>query len=469
MYSLEIRDSRYKGNTKYVYCLEISNRPFAHSIFPMAVQRGTSIQSKIIGYNLGDTDTATLSASSSEPVGWQKKTIKSANGETNPVAVFVSDHPQLLATGDNLTIETATPLTLPVGVNGRFSVDGQKHYYSFAAKKGAYYLFQLESNSRKLPLDAVMEIFDAKGKSISKIDDGLHTKDPRLYFKAPADGKYTLCLYDLLYRGGERFFYHLRAEPSGPDFEIHGEYYYAQLAPGTNKIWFAKVTRLNGFIGPVEIKIDNLPAGVSYTPVTISPGMTQVAVILSAAPTAKINASLVQLYGEAIIKDAAGKEHEVVRYGHINCELQGQGGGQGRWPIKTQIVGVVEPLDLLEVTASPAEITLKPGEKKEITVSIKRQPGFKDPVSLATEFKYFTSVIGAQLPKGVTLGKASTTRLSGKTLVGKIILEADKDSKKLQAVDKLPIAILARVSITFSITTNYASNPIFLTVISEEK
>ena len=70
-------------------------------------------------------------------------------------------------------------------------------------------------------------------------------------------------------------------------------------------------------------------------------------------------------------------------------------------------------------------------------------------------------ILGAQLPTGVTVSKESTGRLSGDTLEGKIVLEAT--DKALQ-VERLPIAVLARVPITFSITTNYASNPVYLTV-----
>ena len=38
-YVVEVRDTRYLGNPKYVYCLEIAERPIALAVFPMAVQR----------------------------------------------------------------------------------------------------------------------------------------------------------------------------------------------------------------------------------------------------------------------------------------------------------------------------------------------------------------------------------------------------------------------------------------------
>jgi hypothetical protein len=189
--------------------------------------------------------------------------------------------------------------------------------------------------------------------------------------------------------------------------------------------------------------------------------MLHCAVILSAAQDAPINASLARVVGLAFVKQADGKETQIVRRGRITCEQQGSGGGQARWPIHTQVVGVTKPLDLLEVTATPSKIKLKPGEKAEIKVRVKRQAGFADPITLAMSFDYFKSKFGEQLPPGVSVGKASKLRLAGKNLEGTIVLEA---SDKAVEVQNLPIAALARVSITFSITTNYASNPIYLTI-----
>ena len=350
---------------------------------------------------------------------------------------------------------------LPVGLNGRFLAPDGVHVYRFEAIKDQYYCFEVESQHHGLALDSILEILDVNGKRIVESDDGVQTKDSKLYWKAPGNGKFYVTVRDLHGRGGERFLYHLRAEPAGPDFELSGEYYYAQLAPGTNMVWFAKINRLNGFTGPVEILVENLPEGVTAEPVTIPEGMIHCAIILQASPNAKLNASLVQVKGRATVTGADGKPKEIVHRGRITCEQQSSGGGQARWPIATQIVGVTRPLDLLKVEASPTDITLKPSEKKEFTVRIERNEGFTDPVTLAMSFDYFSNKFGEQLPPGVTVGKASKLRLSGKTLEGKVILAA---SDKAVPVKRLPLTVLARVSITFSITTNYGTNPVYLTI-----
>jgi hypothetical protein len=464
-YSIEVRDSRYAGSGRYVYCLELASQPHAHTVFPLAVQRGSSVDSIAIGHLLGDSAATQLAATVDEAPGIRRQRLTLANGETNSVEVLVSDAPQIVATAGHDSIERALAVELPIGISGRFEQEEAANVFSFTAQKDQWFEFEVTSHRLGLPLDAVLEVFHADGKLAVESDDATQTKDPKLHWKSPSDGTFFLAIRDLHGRGGERFLYHLSMKRGEPDFEVSGEYYYAQLAPGTQMIWFAKVNRVNGYDGPVEIFVENLPPGVTAEPVTIPSGMTHCGIILSAAPDAEINASLVRVGGRATIKTAAGDDREVIHYGRVTCEQQGSGGGQARWPINTQLVGVTKPLDLLKVDAEPREVTLKPGEKVEIKIRIERQDGFTDPVTLAMSFDYFTTKFGEQLPPGVTVGKASKLRLAGKTLEGTVVLEA---SDKALAVEKLPIAVLARVSITFSITTNYASNPIFLTVAADK-
>jgi hypothetical protein len=460
-YMLEVRDARYAGSGRYAYCVEISERPHVFATLPMAVQPGRLAPLKLIGPNVGDSPIVEFTTPDSATSGWHQPTLATPAGATNPVHLLVSEHPQAVASGDNVSRETAQPIEVPSGISGQLAEPDQAHWYSFAATRGDRFRFETHAHRVGLPTDTLIEVYDESGKRLAEADDADKTKDSVLYWTAPAEGTFTLAVRDLHARGGERFVYHLSAEPSGPDFELSGEYYYAQIAPGTNMLWFAKISRLNGLDAAVEIVVDGLPEGVTQEPVSIPKGMNHCAILLKCAEDAPIGASLVSISGRAEIDDGEGGVREIVRSGRIVCEQQSSGGGQAKWPINTSIVGVTKPLDLTSVTAEPTEITLEPGGTAEIDVTIARSEGFTDPVTLAMSFDYFTNKLGEQLPPGVTVGKASSLRLAGGNLKGKVVLEA---SNSAVPVEKLPISVLARVSITFSITTNYGSNPIYLTL-----
>ncbi len=441
--------------------------------FPQAVQQGQPAEVEVIGHLLGGQRQQDGKPSVAKLPGMNdaaeivRRRLNVPGGETNPVSILVSRHPQLVErsgvpSASSVTGE-ATPINLPAGINGRLSRDDEADRYTFAARKGSAYRFEVFARRLGSPMDAVLEVYDSQGKPLAEADDGdlFRGKDSRLTWTAPADGQYLIAVRDLHGRGGQRFVYHLEVEPAEPDFELSGEYYYAMLAPGARMIWFAKIDRQNGFDGPVAIEVEDLPPGVMQTPVTIPGGMSHCGIILSAAKDAAIGASLVRVRGKATVRGADGRERQLVRYGRITCEQQNSGGGQARWPIETQIVGVVKPMDLIAVTATPNEVIVSPGKPAQIDVRIERSKNYTDAVTLDMEFKYFTQVFGAQLPPGVTMAGKSKTRLTGNVLEGTIVLEA---APTALPVERLPVAVVAQVSISFSVNTNYASNPVYLTV-----
>ena len=476
-YVLQVRDSRYTGDPRYVYCVEITRRPHAFGAFPLAVQRGTQSQVDLVmsrpesllataagpAAQPGSQElpaAVTLTHPATNPLGWT--TTRNGAPHAQPVQVLVSAHPQLQPPGTHTSRDAALPLALPVGVSARFEDAAREHFYRFTANKDRYYRFEVNSQRRGFAVDSVIAIFDAAGKQIAKADDGWFTKDATLDFQAPADGDYVLSVRDLNRRGGRRFAYHLSATPSGPDFEVHGEYYYGMLAATGHAIWFVKLKRLNGFNGPVEIRASGLPKGVSFTPVTIPAGMNHCGLIFTAAADAEINAGLVRVTGHATVDAADGKGIALVRDAHVTCELRRAGASRFyRSPIRTQLLGVTKPLDVTSVTATPQAVTLAPGGSATITVHIQRSPGYKDQVLLDMAFSFFSTKFGEQLPPGVSLDASSQTKLTGDTLQGTIVLKAAPNAA---SVKRHPLAVLARVPITYSIMTNYASNPVLLTV-----
>ncbi|MEE3372637.1 MAG: hypothetical protein VX346_25095 [Planctomycetota bacterium] len=491
-YILEVRDTRYAGDRRYVYCVEVSHDPVAYGSRPLAY--GTSQTPALIFSRPENANSDTASNSSilavasaspsvekttrqnlaidipekllaaipgQPPADYFWRGLTASGRPSNPVALLVSPHPQIVAP-NGLTTDTPHPITLPLGISGSFTKPNETHAFRFSARKGDYSLFEVHSQRRGLAVDSVLSVLDSQGQEVANNDDSYFSKDAKLYFQAPADGNYVITVRDLTGRSGDRFAYHLNAEPSGPDFEIHGEYYYGMLAPGGQAIWFVKLKRLNGFEGAVEIRATGLPRGVSLTPVTIPPGMNHCSLIFSAASDAPVNAALVHVSGRAQLPRANDKTVTAVRHAHVTAELRRAGASRFyRAPIKTQLLAVTKPLDLTKVTAEPAEITLPRGGTAEITIRIQRNTEYSDQVLLDMAFSFFSTKYGEQLPNGVTMSSSSKTKLTGDDLEAKIILEANSTAL---LVKRHPIAALARVPITYSIMTNYASNPMYLTV-----
>jgi hypothetical protein len=211
--------------------------------------------------------------------------------------------------------------------------------------------------------------------------------------------------------------------------------------------------------GPVTIELEGLPPGVTASPLTIPPGMTQGVVVVSAGPDARPAAALLTTRGRA---QADGRE--LVRRAGPKQEIYLPGGGRGMYPVNTLALAVTDPSDVT-VEARPSEIVLEPGKTATIDVTVTRHGGYDKGVNLAILLGHLGGTFANPLPPGVVVREAgSKTLLGPKETAGKIVLEAKPDAPPSE---KVPIAVMGHVSINFVVKTAYASAPILVTVPSK--
>ena len=92
-------------------------------------------------------------------------------------------------------------------------------------------------------------------------------KDSHLTFTAPADGRYLARVADVRGEGSPQHTYTLDIRPRRPDVSgwLGGAVDKPFIA-GAGREWQVSIHRLDGFAGPVEVRLENLPAGFSAPP-----------------------------------------------------------------------------------------------------------------------------------------------------------------------------------------------------------
>jgi hypothetical protein len=193
-------------------------------------------------------------------------------------------------------------------------------------------------------------------------DDGGpgYGKDSRLIFDPPADGEYFVRISDARGQGGPDYAYRLTVRPPRPSFNVS----FNPTAPAAWRGGGIPITvtadRIDGYDGPISLKLANLPAGYTAPETTIPAGETSTAFALShdgqAAPGPAPQP--IKLVARATIDG-----QEVVR------EVPG---------------GVPTVLDNADIvtTVDQAEVVIQPGKQVAVTAKIERKNGFAGRVPL---------------------------------------------------------------------------------------
>jgi hypothetical protein len=464
-YFLEIRDVRYGGNPHWQYCIEVNDRPFITNVHPMHVPPGKPTKLTLAGFNLPADPTATLTLPENTPDGptWALATL--ADGKkANPVPVVVSRLAAVLeAAGDNNTAAKAQKITIPAAVSGRLDAENDVDCYSFEAKAGEKFTFEVVARGHQSAMDPFIRVLNEKGDRLAENDDHrdrfIHADSKLKSWTAPAAGRFVIEVRDAHARGGPAYVYMLKVTRSEPGFTLELDTDKTLLAPGTSAVLFARVTRFGGFTGEVQLAIDGLPAGVTAQCGRILENRADGCIHLKAAPGTMIDAANVRVTGTATHGMPAVKLTATAR---PLQEIYMPGGGRFHYPVETHTVSVGDPLDLRSVKLTPTEIVLKPGESKRIEVTIERAPGFKGNVSVDAAYQHLGAIFGDSMPLGVTVDdKESLTLLTGDAVKAHITLKAAPDAKP---VERQQIAIMAHISINFVMKFTYTGEPVFVTI-----
>jgi hypothetical protein len=193
-------------------------------------------------------------------------------------------------------------------------------------------------------------------------DDGGpgYGKDSRIVFDPPADGEYQVSVGDARGMSGPTYAYRLTIRPPRPSYNVH-------FNPTSPSVWKGNAVpitvttdRIDGFDGPIDVRLENLPAGLSAPATTIPAGAESTAFSLYAELNAALpeKPSPIKLTAKAIID---GKEI-----------LRDVTGGSPK---------VIEPGDLVTVTGQ-SEVSVVPGQQTRLLVKIERHNGHKGRVPL---------------------------------------------------------------------------------------
>lgn len=472
-YLLEMRDVRYNGNQYWEYAVEIHSRPFARSVFPLAVTAGKETKLAAIGSQLPTDPSVIFTPANDLPQGISRLRLPFADRPSNPVATYVTALPVVMEPTDdnNEAMKTlaaqSSALSLPCVINGRIEAPGDVDCFVFEAKKDDKLSFEVKARRLQSELDSTIRIVNDKGATLAENDDlrlgKRGSQDSWIEtWTAPADGKYAIEIRDMHLRGGENFVYAIEGTLARPYFNLYADTDKTNLSPGVNGVMWVKVERKNGFTGAVQLHVDGLPAGITAECGRIlSDKSVDGCVVFKATPEAGRAVAPLVIRGTAVHAQADGQMIELSATAVPYQETYNPGGGRNHWPVEQHVLAVIPPHDIRGIKLSTTDISLKPGESKTIDVTIERAPDFKANISLDVTMTHL-ALFADTLPPGVTVdGNKSKTLLSNGATQGTITLTA---AKTAAPAERQLIGLTANISLNFVVKTTFAAEPVFVTV-----
>ena len=181
-YVVAIEDVEHGGGAEgFGYRIYAGALPYVSGVFPLGVRDGTAGEVTVTGVNLG-ADSIQVKGVPAYPGGRSVPvTIAAARGPVlNRKAIALGNHPDAFEQEPNSDVAQAQPLSIPSTVNGRIwtgsgaKQDGQpvapadQDLFQFTAVKGQKLVFEVTAQQLGSPLDSVVEVLDAKGRTVPR-------------------------------------------------------------------------------------------------------------------------------------------------------------------------------------------------------------------------------------------------------------------------------------------------------------
>jgi hypothetical protein len=407
-YILRLREATYGGNDNCHYRLHIGAFARPTAVYPLGGKAGETLRLTFFSEATGEfTQPVKLPPTPSEKFGL----FAELDGLPTPSPnwIRVSDFPNVLKVSPNRDREHATfaDLAPPLALNGVISHKGEEDWFRFSATKGV--ALDVDVYARRLgsPLDSVVEVCDAKGRSLVANDDAAGA-DSALKFAPPETTNYFVRIRDTLGEGGPGYAYRIEVTPVAPHLAVKipevarndtQSRQYVAVPRGNRFATLISAKRAN-FGGELVFGVEGLPPGVTMQADRMAANIDAMPLVFEAAPDAPIGGRLLDL--TATWTNAASK---VMGRFHQDIELV-----QG--PNNTTYYGTsVDKLCVAVTREAPfklaivdPKVPLVQGGSMRVEIAAEREPGFDEPIEVNMVWNPpgVSSQPEATIPKGAT-------------------------------------------------------------------
>jgi len=282
-YTIKLHDLTYAAAAPAHYCVAVGTFDQVDQVYPLAVSRQSPASVELIGRLPEKTVRQIDPAALMKLLGGKGRDVASdalalpwpANAHPFGLRprLMVSDLPELAE--ESLSDGHKLP-TSPVAVSGRIAREGEEDIFQIDVAAGDQIRCELLADRLGSPMDATLELRDAKGARLMLVDDVVGP-DPRIDYTVPANlTKVSIVVGEALRRGGANLVYRLVVTPRN-GAAVRGDFKLkviedTQLITSQRSRVFRVEAERNGYEGAIRVTVAGLPKGVESSPVEIAAG-----------------------------------------------------------------------------------------------------------------------------------------------------------------------------------------------------
>jgi hypothetical protein len=292
----------------------------------------------------------------------------------------------------------AKAMNLPSTISGCIARPGDVDEFAVRVKAGQKLVAEVHARRLGSPLDASIAIYNAAGKKLAENDDTVdlaeplltHHADPRVLLTFPREGRFVVRIRDVQGKGDEAYAYRLTLAEPMPDYELRVAPDNPRVAKGDSAALTVTAIRKDGFAGPIDLKVEGLPAGFVTSPAAIAAGQTTAMITVTAPDNAKTDVLC------PIVRGASNVGNDVLTRTALPAEQVMQAFSYTHiMPTQELALAVVEsaPLRITLDRKAAEAIEIPQGGSAELRLKIARGDGPRAGIALK----------GVGLARGITI------------------------------------------------------------------
>jgi len=307
-YIIQVRETLYGGRAEFAYRLHVGTFPRPTAVYPAGGKAGETLEVTFLGDPTGPIpQLVKLPATRQDKFGAYAE--QAGVSSPSPNWIRVSPFANVLESAPNQDKEHATAAEMlpPLALNGIVSKKGEADWFRFKAKKGQALDLNVYARRLRSPLDSVLDVFDASGKSIASNDD---TGGPDSYLKLTpdSDGEYFVRIKDQLGNGGPDYTYRIEITPVQPSLTLSipqvarndsQTRQYIVIPKGNRFATMVSAKRAN-LSGELIFSADGLPAGVTMQADTMPAKVDAMPLVFEAPSDTSIGGKFIDLTAKVV-------------------------------------------------------------------------------------------------------------------------------------------------------------------------